>query len=496
MRWVVRFVIMLMLAAPVHAAILYVDKDQACPGNGSTGTPYCTIQRALDVVNPGDTVRIRDSATPYNESATLSRSGTVGSPIILEPDIGHTPVWNYTGSGAMTGALNLSNTQYITVQNLTWDGTNTFTSRFAVQLTSPSTNVLGFRFLNNTIKHWGGSDAQANVASLHIGLYLNGSAIGPSGPAINGALIQGNVFDDVRSRSIQLAHANNTIIELNEIKNARCARDGDNAINTVGVHIFDANGYDSTGTIVRNNTIHDFVSRAACGIANAGSYDTMAGVWCDVGSSSGEVSGNRIYNLDAGDSNAGNHISIGIHIEFHCFQWRVLNNVVYNIGYYGLSQRTYGNATVSTWTEPGNQFLNNTVYNVKGMLFAGGYGKLIVKNNIFYGTNASKLIGATGVSGQYTIDYNLYFDPSGDTHTGFWDPNAPTSLATWRTQCNCDAHSLFANPVFVNTTTGQEDLHLQVTSPGRGSGEGGLDMGAYISAPATLTPPTNLRVVP
>src|SRR5262245_44988759 len=92
-------VVMLFYSLPslVEAAIIYVDRDAKCGGNGQSITPYCSIQLAFNNVVAGDTIRIRNSASPYDERALLTRSGKSWAPIIVEPDLGHNPRIRYSG---------------------------------------------------------------------------------------------------------------------------------------------------------------------------------------------------------------------------------------------------------------------------------------------------------------------------------------------------------------------------------------------------------------
>ncbi|MFI6245302.1 PKD domain-containing protein [Streptomyces sp. NPDC051016] len=72
-------------ADPGPGGTLYVHgASRACSdsGTGTESRPFCTVQAAADVVEPGDTVRILgDSLSPYTEAVTLTRSGTGDAPI-------------------------------------------------------------------------------------------------------------------------------------------------------------------------------------------------------------------------------------------------------------------------------------------------------------------------------------------------------------------------------------------------------------------------------
>jgi hypothetical protein len=114
----------LFVVVPVQAAILYVDNNVACPGSGTFTTPYCAIQNAFNVVNAGDTIRIRTGTSVYDQAAlVVNRSGTSGSPIILEPDTDASFIIRDSGNGALRAAIWIRNSDYWIVRNLTFDDT-------------------------------------------------------------------------------------------------------------------------------------------------------------------------------------------------------------------------------------------------------------------------------------------------------------------------------------------------------------------------------------
>ena len=469
---------------PAQAAILYVDKDNGCPGTGTSQAPYCRIQNAFNAASAGDTIRIRDSATPYDESATATRSGTSGNPIIVEPDAGNNPTLRYTGNGAMAAVIQILGQDYWTVRNLTFDGTGVFTSQMAVWVASGSTREqVGVQILNNTFKNWGGSEAQEDTSpNKPSALIISSGWDPPAGwPAPNGTVIRGNIFDGNRRKSIQLLSTRNTIVENNEIKNATCGRDSDGAVNEIGIHVGTGSNHEHTGDTIRNNTIHDFAPWSACSLTSApGTWSTMPGIWADVGPTGGTVDGNRIWNLDQGNT-GGVVLSVGVFIEYDCHDWTVKNNVIYNIGRAGFRHSPVTAGAVNRW-------FNNTVYNtgVHGMQL--WYGNAVVKNNIFDNAGSSQIMAtANAVSqGNLTINYNDYWDNAGGGKVGQWN-GSTQKLADWKSTCNCDANSLNTDPLFAAPPL---NFALPPSSPLRGSGEGGVDMGVY-----ALSPPTNLRIL-
>jgi parallel beta-helix repeat protein len=488
-------VLILFVTVPAGAGILYVDNSIACPGNGSTGSPYCSIQNAFNVVNPGDSIRIRTGTGIYDANSVLTRSGTSGNPIIIEPDTGANFIVRYSGNGAQDAAMRLRLTSYVTIQNITFDGAGVWTSLYAIQVQaseSPGATVSGLQFLNNTFKNWNGTEAQSTAPRLRGALMLDGGFCSPTCIGkIDGALVRGNTFLNNRDNSIAIMNMWNSVVENNDISGVKCGVNTDNTAAAVGIFIQVGVSYGSDFNVFRNNTIHDFQAISQCSFTPKAVW---SGLWCDVGPSRNELSGNHIYNISQGVSN---DIVSGTLIEAGCFQWTVKNNVVHDVGWAGFSIRNYGNVNPANWTEPPQHFYNNTIYNALGRAFSMGAGKVEIKNNIVYGIGTSALVSLSQDSASVqSIDYNLYYDTNWNNHVGqtnFDNGGQPNNLATWRTICQCDTHSLFANPLFVNPPS---DSHLQSSSPARGAGQDGVDIGAfpYVSGVSNgvPTPPTNL----
>lgn len=62
--------------------VLYVAPDGNDANPGTRGQPFLTIQRAVDIVKPGDRVRVMPGV--YQESVMVTRSGTAARPIVIE----------------------------------------------------------------------------------------------------------------------------------------------------------------------------------------------------------------------------------------------------------------------------------------------------------------------------------------------------------------------------------------------------------------------------
>ncbi|MFD0279620.1 PKD domain-containing protein [Kitasatospora sp. NPDC127111] len=81
--------IVLPTAAHAGSAVLYVDNDRSAncsdAGTGTKEQPYCTIQAAADVAEPGQTVQVA-SARTFTGQVTVKRSGLPGKPIVFKAD--------------------------------------------------------------------------------------------------------------------------------------------------------------------------------------------------------------------------------------------------------------------------------------------------------------------------------------------------------------------------------------------------------------------------
>jgi hypothetical protein len=462
-----------------HAAVIYVDKDESCPGSGTSERPYCTIQRAFDVVRPGSIVRIRNSTTPYDERAVGSNSGTSSAPITVEPDTGHRPILTYSGRNAQAGAIEIRDADYWHIRGLTFDGSGRQTSRYAVLLYALSRDITGHQIAHNTFRYWGGTGENTNGAAA-VNLRPSFSKRF-NNLYVTNSMISNNVFEYNAHEAIRLTKTRNITVGHNNIRHVRCGRKSDGRAGATGIK----DSQDSVGNVIQNNIVHDHQRSEDCLLPNQG-FATYAGIYCDTGPTGGQVTGNTVYNIDQGvrgnrNPSATGLGSVGIYLESRCQDWRVHGNLVYNIGRFGLrnGSRSTGAANRNSWT-------NNTVYGVgtTALLVATGRN-VTVKNNILVHNNANAAIEVTATAvenGPHIINHNLYWDMQDGTKVGRWGDDATHDLATWRRSCGCDEVALSLNPLFMNTSAGSEDFRLGESSPARTAGEGGRELGASPSA--------------
>jgi len=98
------------------ADVFYVSVTGSDSSDGSFNTPWRTVQHALDMLQPAQTVFVR--AGTYNEFIEFQRSGKLGAPIVLSGYPGETAVLDGTGLNWRYG-VNLQSFDNLVVENLT-----------------------------------------------------------------------------------------------------------------------------------------------------------------------------------------------------------------------------------------------------------------------------------------------------------------------------------------------------------------------------------------
>ena len=399
------FIFFLLWPTAANAAIIYVDKDNPCPGNGSTASPYCSIQNGLNHphLKPGDTIRIRDSLSPYNENAVTPTGldGTAANPIVIEPDIGNHPTLLSTSTNLDSGVITISNGGYWMIRNMTFDACGIPTSsKQAIKVQpappgNPNRSVVGIVITGNTIKCWGGSDQGGashdgttvyNTAAIRI----EGTSIAPGqlgySTQYTTATISNNTISRAKETGIFLQHNSATVVSRNTITGTRCGVHS--KINDYRAEEGIKIAFDGKNNIITQNDIHDFQDEAGCysAISNRpeGYNVTVGGIYCDTGSTGDLVERNRIYSMNLSNSGSGQSYGNGIFWESRCRNGTIRGNFINGI----LSDDGAGisTGTTSCSGNTGNSIWENMIYNVKpvGIVLRNYAQNITVKNNIIW----------------------------------------------------------------------------------------------------------------
>jgi hypothetical protein len=249
-----------------------------------------------------------------------------------------------------------------------------------------------------------------------------------------------------------------------------------------------------TGFRVTNNLVHDVTNIGIDCIGGDPSIDNGKGI-----ARNGTVSGNTVYNAHSGYGGgyaAGiyvdggqnivltdnithdNDLGLEVGAENHGITASgitVSDNLIYHNVKAGL---VFGGYQASVGRVSGSYFVNNTVYdndtlNVgDGQLWIQDASNCVVANNIFDAVGNEVLLASYPdvTNTNLQLDYNLYYTPQGpdDSSAFTWNNITYASFAAYQQATGEDAHSLFADPQFVNAPA--DNFALAAGSPALGAG--------------------------
>lgn len=460
----------LLLSPSVFAATRYVDQDHTNCGdshNGALDRPYCSIAAAFRDLQSGDTVRIRESRQPYRASVSSTQPG----PITIEADEQQRPILTADTGDTM---IRLTNASQWTIRNLTFDGRGQEV-KYAILVNARSRHVNGIDIRQNRFVNLGGFTGKLKKP---MAVRFTNSKWKKRKPKQNNyyvtdSTIADNVFDNCAHGGILLTHTKNATIANNQMTNFRCGRYNDGRIGVQAVKI----AMSSLDTVVRGNRIGDFQPSDACPLQPGKNPKTgklsrpkYVGIYCDVGPIKGLVTDNVVYNIDAGRSRPAPHhqgSSIGIFVESRCADWKIHNNLIYNVGTYA-----FRNGSRGTGFADRTEFIHNTVHGVAGNAISIRKGEnLKIKHNILSNyagvaidfVNYSKceragrqckITSKTKAFHQksHEIDNNLFWQGNKTGPIAIWfSHKKKLDLSAWHTASGgYGQQSIYAKPEFVD----------------------------------------------
>ena len=479
MRYIKIMVCICFLMSPsAFAATRYVDQDApTCSEfhNGVESQPYCSIAAAFRDLKTGDTVRIRASRQPYRTSVSSAHPG----PITIEADAQHNPVLT---TGTSTTMIRLIDASQWTIRNLTFDGQGQEV-QYAIFVDARSRNVRHLTIRHNRFINLGGFAGKLKKPAA---VRLTNSNWKKTKPTqhnyyVADSTIADNVFDNCAHGGILLTHTQNVTVANNQMLNFRCGRYNDGRLGVQAVKV----SMSSLDTVIRGNRIGNFQPSQACRLkpgkhrkTGKTSQSKYVGIYCDVGPERGTVTDNVVFNIDAGRARPGpsrHGSSNGIFIESRCADWKIHNNLIYNIGTYG-----FRNGSKSTGNANRTEFMHNTVYGIASHAISIRRGEnLKIKYNILanYGGVAIDFVNYTncrraGRQCKITPETKAFHQTSHEINNNiFWQGTQPGAIATWFTRKNklglsswqatsggYDQESIYANPEFVDAQNAQFEL--------------------------------------
>ncbi|MBR7824720.1 right-handed parallel beta-helix repeat-containing protein [Actinospica sp. MGRD01-02] len=256
---------------------LYVNGgSSACTdsGPGTLAAPFCSIQAAADVANPGDVVVI--SGGTYASGVTITRSGTASAPIVFT---GAARVTTIGEGSTASSEFTLSGASYVEIENLEiYSGSSaavtvnggaddTFAKDVFTSVAGPNTG--GPTALHVT---GGASGVTLQDSTVYDGIAVDGGS--------TGTVVTTNVVEGADSTPISVQGAKNTAITSNTVEGC-----------SPGIAVTGS----SAGTSIENNVV-TVLEDSRCPAASA-----QYGVQVDASSAAGTtLDYNDVYGGSSG----------------------------------------------------------------------------------------------------------------------------------------------------------------------------------------------------
>ena len=448
------------VSSNLYAASYYVSKSGSDANSGSENEPWLTIQFAVNNVDAGDTVIVKEGL--YNELITFNKSGSETE--------GHIVLMNYPGSKPIIDGTNLQgsnswpqglvriiNRSYIKVigfeiRNYITSNGNQFPAGIWIRGTSRHIELI-----NNEIHH---IEQNANNAGAH-GIAVYGTS---GNSSVNNILIEGNVVRDCVlgwSESLVLNGNvenfivwNNVVHDNNNIAYDFIGHEGECPVPELD---------QARNGLVVGNIAYNIDSRGNPAYGNDASAN---GFYVDGGKDI-IIEQNEAYNCNIGFELASEHggkSTSGIILR---------NNYVHNNTVVGIAIGGYDRHRGTTVD---CQIVNNTLYNNNNGNFSWGAEILLqyycennlFRNNIIYSKSNIPIIDhATSTGSNNSFDYNLFY--SAGTPVWNWGSGRYTDLDSYKNASGEDSNSFYADPLFANLVIGNPGLNE--TSPVMDKGE-------------------------
>jgi cysteine-rich repeat protein len=402
-----------------------------------------TVQAALDAAQAGDTVQVRQQATPYHEKIAFPRSGdAVNGFITLQAFAGDRPVLDGTGVSGDNMVL-IDTRSYVKIVGFELRNNLGVHDGSGVRVLGSGSHI---EIRDNEIHDIRGSDA--------MGITVYGTDAAP----IDTLIIDGNDIHDCEPYRSEALTLNGNVTNFQVTDNV--VRD----VNNIGIDFIggetdiqsDPSKVARNGLCRGNQVVH----------ANEKGGGFAGGIYVDGGQNitieRNVVSGADL-GIEIGAENAG-IVTQGIIVR---------DNVVYENEKAGI---VFGGFQASVGRVKNCQFLSNTAYHNDTL--SAGFGELwiqyaednAVRDNVFYSTAQNLLVLSEAGNVNNGLDYNLFFTDAGAASATFvWQNITYPSFAAYRAGSGQDAHSLFGNPLFVDA--GAADLHLAAASPAVNAGD-------------------------
>jgi cysteine-rich repeat protein/parallel beta-helix repeat protein len=410
-----------------------------------SGGDFVSIQAALDQAVAGDTVTVREKATPYFEALVFRTGGSVAAgPLVLRAAPGEHPVID--GSGvSKRDLIRIDSQSRVRIEGLTLRNLAGVTDASAIRFVGSGSQI---EIRNNHIHGLRGKNAMA------ITFY------GTEPTAISDVVIDGNLVHDVQAAPSEVITLNGNVSGFAVTNNV--VRD----VNNIGIDaIGGEQDIQSNPTLVaRNGVIRgNRVERARS--SYGGGF--AAGIYVDGGRDI-VVENNTVRESDVGIEIGAENPGI------------VTRNVVVRNNLVARNEKAgigFGGYAANRGRVENSRFEHNTVF--ENDTLGRGFGELwiqygtgnVVTHNVFVALAGRTLLNADLAEPSNTIDWNLWWSPDAGAARFRWGGALLIGFDAWRAASGRDANGRLAAPLFVAAPS---DLHLAAGSPAIDAGSPGF----------------------
>ena len=497
--------------------------------NANTGkradAPMASLTALLAAydLRPGDTVHVDSGHYPLLRDATVDSTGlTIVGPAPDAGDAESVAVFHRQGTGyafhlqdaddltlrhlditaadQAIVALDGSDSDNVTLDHLTvheneYDGV--YFEQGNDHLTVSNSLFFGGRNTQDVDKQGTGIDSLGSNAVIRNSEFRNHLSGGIRlGEEAVDSLVQGNHLHDNGGTAISVgshryAAPHNTVVRDNHVHH-----------NSDGISVHEA-----TGTIVRNNRVHNQDGYNATGISLYSDgraldnevWNNEIGIRLDAGttaernhvyanvtgiSADGDALGNWIYRNDTG---------VLLKQNSSLTRNRIFDNataVTNQSGYYGgfqgaiLNNLIYDNTDVAIHlkdTGDGARVVNNTLHHPVGtaIKLTDGSEALRAANNILWIQTGAVFDVASDSQTGFNSDWNLFFLDGDEAKAGVWGGTDQVSFADWRTASGGESNSLTGDPLLVDLDGADDVLGFSETAGNvNGSADDNLQLAA------------------
>lgn len=419
----------MMISVCGYATIYIVDESDA---------DFSVIQEAVNAVEAGDSIFVRDKGTPYYEKLSFPESGNAEQGFInLMAWPGEQPVIDGTDvSGA--NMILIRDRHYIRVAGFELRNNSGVSDGSGIRIIGACSHI---ELIDNSIHDMLGKNA------MGITVYANRN------DSTTAIVIDNNEIYDCQAAPSEALVLNGNVSGFRITNNI--IRD----VNNIGIDFIGGEDWISSNPehVARNGVCSGNIVMNA-NSSYGGGY--AGGIYVDGGKNI-VIENNIVTGSDLGiEIGAENDdiVASGIIVR---------NNLVYRNEKVGI---IFGGYASYTGRVKDCFFLNNTCY--KNDILNEGWGELaiqyasgnVVKNNIFYSTDQNVMLYAGSSGTDNTVDYNLWYTEAGVQQAEFyWGGNFYAGIQGFRSGSGQAEQDLFADPLFVNTP--ENDFHVQNNSP-------------------------------